>query len=75
MVIDYSWTINLFTVTDAYPLPQGDDTVTQLFKCKVFSTVDFERAYHQTPLAHGENYSTAVEIDGKLHQFNRIPFG
>jgi len=44
MVIDYSQTINRFTSLDAYPLPQIDQQVNELAKCKWFSTLDLKSA-------------------------------
>ena len=50
LVIDYSQTINLFTLLDAYPLPRIDDLVHAVSKYRVFSTLDLRNAYHQIPL-------------------------
>ena len=40
MVIDYSQTINRFTLLDAYPLPRIDDTINAIAQYQVFSTND-----------------------------------
>ena len=50
MVIDYSQTINKFTLLDAFPLPRIDDLVNEMAQYRVFSTVDLRSAYHQVPL-------------------------
>ena len=75
LVIDYSQTINRFTIPDAYPIPRIDDMVLELSKFSVFSTLDLKSAYHQIPLADKDKPFTAFEADGKLFQFKRLPFG
>ena len=75
LVIDYSETINRFTQLDAYPMPRIDDTVNQIAKYTVFSTVDLKSAYHQVPIKQEEKRYTAFEANGRLYQFRRIPFG
>ena len=44
MVIDYSQTINRFTLLDAYPLPRIDDVVNSVAKYRHFSTIDLKSA-------------------------------
>ena len=50
MVIDYSRTINKFTMLDAYPLPKISEIVNNVAHFKVLSSLDLKRAYHQIPL-------------------------
>ena len=59
MVVDYSETINRFTDLAAYPLPCIDEQVDRLAKCKLFSTLDLQCAYHQIPLAEIDRIYTA----------------
>ena len=40
MVVDYSQTVNRYTLLDAYPLPYIDDHRAKIAKCSVFSTLD-----------------------------------
>ena len=47
LVIDYSRTINRYTLLDAYPLPKIQELVETVAKYKVFSTLDLKSAYHQ----------------------------
>lgn len=75
MVIDHSQTINQFTELDAYPLPRIDEMVNNIAKYKVFSTLDLKSAYYQVAIREEEKPYTAFEADGKLYEFNRIPFG
>ena len=73
--IDYSQTVNLFTQLDAYPIPRIDDMVNTLAKYAIFATFDLRSAYHQIPIREEDKKYTAFEADGKLWEFNRIPFG
>lgn len=75
MVIDYSQTINRFTLLDAYPLPSIEYIVSQVSKHLVFSTIDLSSAYHQVALREDEKQYTAFEAAGQLYQFCRVPFG
>ena len=75
MVIDYSETINRFTELDAYPMPNIVKMINDISKYKYFTTLDLKSAYHQVPIKEEDRKYTAFEIDGKLYQFNRLPFG
>ena len=75
LCIDYSQTVNLHTELDAYPLPRIDEMVNKLSKYKVFSTFDLKSAYHQIPILESDKKFTAFEANGRLYQFQRIPFG
>ena len=69
MVIDYSRTINRFTLLDAYPLPRIDELVRKISNSSGFTTVDLKSAYHQIPLRKDENMFTAFQVNGRLYQF------
>ena len=75
MVVDYSRTVNKYTHLDAYPLPNLDTMASKVAQYKVFSTYDLKSAYHQIPILEEEKPLTAFEADGKLFEFNGIPFG
>lgn len=75
MVIDYSRTINQFTLLDAYPLPRIDEIITKVSQNEIFSVIDLKSAYHQVPIVDLEKQYTAFEASGKLYHFCRIPFG
>ncbi|KRY15368.1 Actin, acrosomal process isoform [Trichinella patagoniensis] len=64
MVIDYSQTINRFTLFDAYPLPKINDMVQALSKYRFFSTVDLKTAYYQIPINARDKPYTAFEAGG-----------
>ena len=75
MVVDYSQTINRFTMLDAYPLPKIEEMVNKVAQYKMFSTLDMRSAYHQLEMNPFDKSYTAFEAGGKLYQFCRVPFG
>ena len=75
LCVDYSLTINIYTELDAYPLPRMGEMINELAKYSVFSTFDLCSAYHQSKIVEPERKYTAFEANGKLFEFNRIPFG
>ena len=75
MVIDYSQTINRFTLLDAFPLPRINDQINAIAQYSVFSTIDLCSAYHQIPLRRSERHYTAFEASNGLYQFTHVPFG
>lgn len=75
LAIDYSQTMNRFTLLDAFPLPRISDMVNKIAQYRVFSTIDLRGAYHQVPLKEADKPYTAFEARGNLYQFTRLPFG
>ena len=75
MVIDYSQTVNKFTLLDAYPLPYMQDIVRRIAQYKVYSTLDMTSAYHQVELLSSDCLYTAFQADGSFWQWKRTPFG
>ena len=75
MVVDYSQTINRFTLLDAFPLPRISDQVNAIAQYRVFSTIDLPSAYQQVPLRKEERPYTAFEANNGLYQFTRVLFG
>ncbi len=75
IVIDYSQTINRFTLLDVFPLPRIDDTVNAIAQYSIFSTIDLRSAYHQVSFKETDKPYTAFQAGDALYQFTRIPFG
>jgi len=75
LVIDYSTTINRFTLLDAYPLPNIEELVNTVAQDKFYNSLDLRSAYHQVPLLPEERQYTAFEASGRLFQYKRLPFG
>ena len=74
MVVDYSQTVNRFTVLDAYPLPRIDDTICAIALYRIYSTIDLRSAYHQVKIKDCDKPYTAFQAGHALYQFTRIPF-
>ena len=75
MVIDYSQTVNKYTLLDAYPLPRFQDVVQNVARYQIYSTLDLTSAYHQVEFPTSDRPYTAFEADNALWQWKRIPFG
>ena len=75
MVIDYSETINKYTEVDAYPFPDPDFMIDEATEWQVFSKIDLKSAYHQIEIREFDKSLTSFEVNGKLYQFCRLPFG
>ena len=75
MVIDYSRTVNMYTIPDSYPVPRIDDIINSLARHKRFTTLDLRAAYHQVLLPQSDREFTSFEAAGRLYQFKRLPFG
>ena len=75
LAIDYSTTINRFTLLDAYPLPNMKELINRIALYGVYSTVDLRAAYHQVEIRPEDQAPTAFEANGRLYEFKRLPFG
>ena len=75
MVIDYSRTVNQYTIPDAYPVPRIEDIVNSIAKYKRYSTFDLRTAYHQAEMPESDRDYTSFEAAGRLYRFKRLPFG
>jgi len=73
--VDYSQTINRYTLLDAYPLPNIEEQISTIAKGTVFSTLDLKSAYYQIPLHPDDRPFTVFEAGSKLYQYTRLPFG
>jgi len=67
--------VNSITTKDCYALPMIRETVNALCGAKYFSTLDVDRAFWQVGLAEEDKCKTAFILDGKLYEFNVMPFG
>ena len=62
MVVDFSQTINRFTLPDAYPLPRIEDIVHSIAAHSVFSVIDLSKAYYQIEICPEDRLYTAFQI-------------
>jgi hypothetical protein len=67
--------INNATVKDAYSLPRIDESVDVLAGAKYLSSMDINRAFWQVPLKEADKEKTGFMVEGKLFEFNVMPFG
>lgn len=58
IVVDYSITINKFTLLYAYPLPNIESLVNQISQYEYFSSIDLRSAYHKIPILENEQLYT-----------------
>lgn len=74
MVIDYR-KLNDVTIADKYPIPNINDVLPQLAKCKWFSVIDLKSGFHQIPLKESDMKKTAFSVNNGKYEFTRLPFG
>ena len=67
--------VNEVTTKDSYTLPRISETADCLSGAKFFSTLDIDRAFWQVGIAEEDKCKTAFVVDGKLFEFNVMPFG
>ena len=75
LVIDYSQTINNFTMLVAYPLPHIDDTVNSIAQYRVFCTNHLCSTYHQFKIKDSDKPYTVFLAGNALYHFTQVPFG
>ena len=67
--------INDITAKDCYSLPIISETVDCLAGSQYFSTMDVDQAFWQIGVSSEDKKKLAFVIDGKLFEFNVMPFG
>ena len=67
--------VNSITTKDSYSLPRISETVDALSGAKYFTTMDVDRAFWQVGVAEEDKRKTAFTVDGRLFEFNVMPFG
>jgi len=61
-------------IPDKYPVPHIQNFTYRLHDCKIFTTFQLKKAFHQIPAAL-ENRLKIVITSFGLFQFNRMTFG
>lgn len=67
--------VNKVTVPDAYPMPLLQEMIRRFDGCKIFSSLDLAKAYHQIPLDTESVAKTAVTTPFGLFEYLKMPFG
>ena len=71
MCIDYSQTVNKFTLQNGYPPPRMQDIVNKVSQYNVFSTLDWKSAYNQVELsADNRILSYLLHLKQMANSFN-----
>ena len=58
------------TVRDTYPIPRMDEFLDSLGEANVFTTLDCNSGYWQTPVAEDDRPKTKFTCHAGTHQFN-----
>lgn len=74
LVIDYR-DVNKKIIPDKYPLPRISDILDSLGRCKFFSIIDLQSAFHQIELEPESRDITSFSCDYGSYRFVRVPFG
>ena len=75
MRIDFSQTLNLYEMLDAYPLLTIGSIVNEVAKWKHIYTLDLKPAYHQLQINPKYRHFTAFKSGNELYQWKYLPFG
>lgn len=65
----------MVSVSDKYPLPNINDLLDKLGRCKDFTTLDLALGFHQIEMDSKDIEKTAINIEYGHFEYERSPFG
>ena len=72
--VDYR-ALNAVTKTDAFPLPNINDTLNDLSGSKIFTTIDLQSGFWQCPMAPEDRDKTGFSCEEGHFVYKKMPFG
>ncbi len=74
IVFDYR-KLNAITVRNRYPIPDTQKLLTRFRNKNFITSLDLKGGYWHIPIKESDRHKTAFIFDGKIYQWNRMPFG
>ncbi|MBW0526869.1 hypothetical protein O181_066584 [Austropuccinia psidii MF-1] len=74
MVGDFT-AFNIYSVSDRYPVPRIQETLTKFSKCKYITSMDSLRAFHQNVLTPKTSKLLKIITHCCTYEYLRMPFG
>ncbi|MBW0536859.1 hypothetical protein O181_076574 [Austropuccinia psidii MF-1] len=74
MVSDFR-ALNTYTISDRYPIPRIHETLTQLSKARLITSMDALKGFHQNFLAPHSRKLLRIIAHCGIYEYLRMPFG
>ncbi|MBW0554590.1 hypothetical protein O181_094305 [Austropuccinia psidii MF-1] len=74
-MVGYFSALNTYTVTDRYPVPRIQETLTQLSKAKYITSTDALKGFHQNGFTPKTKKLLRIITYCGLYEYLRMPFG
>ncbi|MBW0534862.1 hypothetical protein O181_074577 [Austropuccinia psidii MF-1] len=67
--------LNTYPITDSYPIPRIHETLTQLFKAKLITSMDSLKGFHQNVLISHARKLLKIIVHCGIYEYLRMHFG